>query len=47
MPAIPRDLFLITGIPGTGKTDLNNLVKDFGFVHHDLEDVEYLESSIR
>jgi hypothetical protein len=39
MPVIPRDLFLITGIPGTGKTKLaDNLAKDFGFVHHDLED---------
>ncbi len=38
-----RDLFLITGIPGTGKTELgNNLVKDFGFVHHDLEDANTL-----
>jgi hypothetical protein len=34
-----HDLFLITGIPGMGKTDLgNNLAKDFGFVHYDLED---------
>ncbi len=34
-----HDLFLITGIPGTGKTTFaNNLAKDFGFVHYDLED---------
>jgi hypothetical protein len=33
------DLFLITGIPGTGKTELgDNLAKDFGFGHYDLED---------
>lgn len=39
MPVIPRDVFLITGIPGTGKTTLGeNLAKDFGFVHYDLED---------
>jgi len=34
------DLFLITGIPGTGKTELGKkLVKDCGFVHYDLEDL--------
>ena len=33
------DFFLITGIPGTGKTTLaDNLAMDFGFVHHDLEE---------
>lgn len=39
-----RDLLLITGIPGTGKTTLaDNLAKDFGFVHHDLEDPSVLQ----
>jgi hypothetical protein len=34
---------LITGISGTGKTELGNiLVKDFGFVHLDLEDANTL-----
>jgi adenylate kinase family enzyme len=34
-----RDLFLITGIPGTGKTTFGNtLAMDFGFAHYDLED---------
>jgi hypothetical protein len=36
--------FLITGIPGTGKTELgNNLVKDFGFAHYDLEKQQTLD----
>jgi adenylate kinase family enzyme len=34
-----RDLLLITGIPGTGKTTYgDNFAKEFGFLHHDLED---------
>jgi adenylate kinase family enzyme len=34
-----RDLLLITGIPGTGKTCYaNKFAKEFGFLHHDLED---------
>lgn len=34
-----RDLFLITGIPGTGKTTFGNtLAKNFGFAHFDFED---------
>jgi adenylate kinase family enzyme len=39
-----RDLFLITGIPGTGKTTFaDSLAKDFGFVHHDLEKQQTLD----
>jgi hypothetical protein len=39
-----RDLFLITGIPGTGKTRLaDTLATDFGFVHHDLEEKQTLD----
>lgn len=39
-----RDLFLITGIPGTGKTELgNNLAKNFGFAHYDLEKQQTLD----
>jgi adenylate kinase family enzyme len=36
-----RDLLLITGIPGTGKTCYaNKFAKEFGFLHHDLEDLQ-------
>jgi hypothetical protein len=38
-----RDLLLITGIPGTGKTTYgDNFAKEFGFLHHDLEDNQTL-----
>jgi Uncharacterized conserved protein (DUF2075) len=38
-PAFERDLLLITGIPGTGKTCYGNkFAREFAFVHHDLED---------
>jgi hypothetical protein len=44
MAAISRDLFLITGIPGTDKTELaDTLARDFGFVHHDLEKQQTLD----
>ena len=34
-----RDLLLITGIPGTGKTQYGDkFAKEFGFLHYDLED---------
>lgn len=34
-----RDLLLITGIPGTGKTCYaDKFTKEFGFLHHNLED---------
>jgi len=34
-----RDLFLITGMPGTGKTTFGDtLAKNFGFAHFDFED---------
>jgi adenylate kinase family enzyme len=34
-----RDLLLITGIPGTGKTCYaDKFAKEFGFLHRDLED---------
>jgi len=34
-----RDLFLIAGIPGTGKTTFGEaLAKEFGFAHYDLEE---------
>lgn len=37
--AFERDLLLITGIPGTGKTCFaEKFAKEFGFLHHDLED---------
>jgi len=37
-----RDLFLITGIPGTGKTSYGNeLSRQFGFAHYDLEDCAF------
>jgi hypothetical protein len=39
-----RDLILITGIPGTGKTSYGDkFAKEFGFVHHDLEDQQTLD----
>jgi hypothetical protein len=39
-----RDLFLITGIPGTGKTTFaDTLAKNCGFVHHDLEEKQTLD----
>ena len=38
-----RDLLLITGVPGTGKTTYgDNFAKEFGFLHHDLEDNQTL-----
>jgi adenylate kinase family enzyme len=38
-----RDLLLITGIPGTGKTTYGNeFAKEFGFLHFDLEDQQIL-----
>ncbi|HEY1679368.1 MAG TPA: DNA/RNA helicase domain-containing protein, partial [Candidatus Sulfotelmatobacter sp.] len=38
-PAFERDLLLITGIPGTGKTcNGNKFAREFDFLHHDLED---------
>jgi adenylate kinase family enzyme len=37
-PVIERDLLLITGIPGTGKTCYGDkFAMEFGFVHHDIE----------
>jgi hypothetical protein len=34
-----RDLLLITGIPGTGKTTYGDkFAREFGFLHYDLED---------
>ena len=43
MTTAPRDLFLITGIPGTGKTCYGNeFASKFGFAHHDLEDQQTL-----
>ena len=39
----PRDLLLITGIPGTGKTCYGNkFASEFGFAHYDLEDQQTL-----
>jgi adenylate kinase family enzyme len=39
MPTPKRDLFLIVGVPGTGKTTFGKaLAATFGFVHSDLED---------
>lgn len=38
-----RDLLLITGVPGTGKTTYGGMfATEFGFVHHDLEDQQTL-----
>ena len=43
MTTLNRDLFLITGIPGTGKTCYGDkFATDFGFVHYDLEDQQAL-----
>jgi hypothetical protein len=40
-----RDLLLITGIPGTGKTTFGvALLRDFGFRHYDLEEQQTLDS---
>src|SRR5688572_20076152 len=40
-----RELFSITGIPGTGKTTYgNSFARDFGFVHFDFENPEVLIS---
>jgi len=34
-----RDLLLITGIPGTGKTTYSDkFAREYGFLHHDFED---------
>lgn len=42
---VHRDLFLITGIPGTGKSTYgNSFAQDFGFVHFDFEGTEILTS---
>lgn len=39
-----RDLLLITGIPGTGKTTCGDaFAKEFGFLHCDLEDQHALK----
>src|SRR5262249_55548310 len=39
----PRDLLLVCGIPGTGKTWYGNKFSaEFGFVHYDLEDQQTL-----
>ena len=38
-----RDLFLISGIPGTGKTWYGDkFVEEFGFLHYDLEEQQTL-----
>ena len=38
-----RDLLLITGIPGAGKTTYGDrFASEFGFVHYDLEDQQML-----
>lgn len=43
MTTLNRYLFLITGIPGTGKTCYGDkFATDFGFVHYDLEDQQAL-----
>jgi hypothetical protein len=42
-PAFERDLLLITGIPGTGKTTYGDkFAQEFGFLHRDLEDPQTL-----
>jgi hypothetical protein len=39
-----RDLLLITGIPGTGKTWFGDkFAEEFGFVHYDIEDQQTLQ----
>ena len=39
MTSPKQELFLITGIPGTGKTTFGGtLASQFGFVHNDLEE---------
>lgn len=43
MTTLKPDRFLITGIPGTGKTTFGDkFATDFGFVHYDLEDQQTL-----
>ena len=43
MTTAQRDLLLITGIPGTGKTYYGNkFATEFGFAHYDLEDPQFL-----
>src|SRR5215471_15479739 len=38
-----RDLLLITGIPGTGKTTYGNeFARELGFLHYDLEEEQTL-----
>jgi hypothetical protein len=46
MTTLNRDLFLITGIPGTGKTRYGDkFATDFGFVHYDREATRRLTAS--
>ncbi len=47
-PAFERDLLLITGIPGTGKTTYGDkFAEEFGFLHRDLEDAQTLNHFFR